>query len=446
MLLSDSEGSLSHVVVQSSYCVVSSVLLAMVTIAAMTIAVPVKAQDFPEFLEPYGKFKADLKRRGIDYFFGYTSEEATNIRGGTKKRLVHAGQAALRTQFDLDRLVGWEGGTLAITITHRDGQPLNALAHIGSLLGSQEIWGRGNVFRLTQFVLIQELFDGRLSIRLGRPYVGDFPVFPCRFMNLTFCGSPPGNIVYDYWFNWPISQWGGLVKLNVTDSTYLKVGTFQVNPNNLDSDLAVTLDPTGGTGVLIPFEVGWQPTFAGLQQSFVVGGWYSTAADADVYLDVNRNSAARTGLPFLQRDGAYGGYLSFGGQFFRGPKANPASGLLFFFNALLADERTTLVNRTIAGGLVYTGLLPFRPFDELGVGYGVSHLNSRVSNYRRELPQRDPNALPADSNERALEVYYGFQFSNVLQFRPDLQWISHPGGISKRPDALVVGARTTVSF
>jgi len=188
------------------------------------------------------------------------------------------------------------------------------------------------------------------------------------------------------------------------------------------------------------------PSLDGLPQSFVAGGWYSTAKDADVYLDVNRSSAARTGLPFLQHNGAYGGYLSFSSQVIRGPSANPAGGLLLFFNALLADRRTTLVNRSIAGGLVYTGLLPFRPFDELGVGYGVNHLNSLVSKYRRELPERDPDALPADSDEGALEVYYGFQLSNVLQFRPDLQWIRHPGGVSTRSDALLVGARTAITF
>jgi len=263
MLSSDSQERLSQGVIQSGYRrVVSSVLfaLAMFAASALTQPVPVAAQDYPAFLAPYGKLKADLKERGIDYSLGYRSEDLTNLRGGTKTRFVHAGQAALNATLDLDRLVSWQGGSLIIGISHRDGQPLNSLAHIGALLGPQEIYGRGNVFRLVQFMLKQEFFGGRFSIRAGRLNVGDFPAFPCRFMNLTYCGAPAGNIVYDYWFNWPISQWGGYAKLDVTASTYLKAGLFQVNPNNLDSDLAVTLDPKGGTGVLIPFELGWVPS------------------------------------------------------------------------------------------------------------------------------------------------------------------------------------------
>jgi len=447
MLPSDSKGSVAHTLTQSGSHVMSSALLAIVSFAVVAITCPVIAQDFPGFLEPYGDFKDGLMRRGIQYAVNYTSEDATNLNGGAHRRLVHAGQAYLTGQFDMDKLFGWHGATTGIVITHRDGLPINDLTGIHSLLQAQEIWGRGNVFRLTQLWLRQDFFDGKLSVTAGRLNVGhEFGAFSCKFMNLSFCGNQAGNIVGDYWFNWPISQWAGVTKLEVGWAAYLKVGAYQENPNNLDSNIGVTLDPSGGTGVLVPFELGWLPMLSGLQESVKIGGWYSSSKRADVYLDVDHNPASLTGSPFLQHRGSYGGYLTVVGQILKGPAGNMAGGLSAFFNTVFADDRTTNVDRTTTIGAIYTGVVASRPFDELGLAFAVNHLNARVADYRRErLALGEDSRLPG-SDELVWELYYGFQFSNVLQFRPDFQWIRHPGGISSRSDAIVVGARTTVTF
>jgi len=447
MLLSDSERSVSCVLMLSGHRVVTGVLCVAVTLVALMTAPLVNAQGFPGFMEPYGKFKADLKRRGVEYTVNYTSEDAGNLTGGAHRRIVHAGQAAVTGQFDLDKLFGWRGATTGIVITHRDGLPINDLTGIHSLLQQQEIWGRGNVFRLTQLWLRQDFFDGRLSITAGRLNVGhDFGSFSCKFMNLSFCGNQAGNVVGDYWFNWPISQWAALGKLELGWAAYLKVGAYQVRPKNLDSDLSVTLDPRDGTGVMVPVELGWLPVWDGLQESVKIGGWYSSAKRADVSLDVDHNSAALTGEPFLQRRGSYGAYLTIVAQILKGPAGNAAGGLSAFFNTVFADTRTTSLDRTTALGLLYTGIIAARPFDEFGLAFAVNHLNSRVADYRRQLLSNGRGSRLPGSNELVWELYYGFQLSSVLQFRPMVQWIKNPGGITSRSDAVVAGARTTVTF
>jgi len=447
MSSSDSERSGSHILMQSGARFISSALLAIVTLVAVLLAFPVNAQDFPSFLEPYGKLKADLKRRGIDYTVNYTSEDAGNLTGGARRRAIHAGQAAATGQFDMDKLFGWHGATTGIVITHRDGLPINDLTGIHSLLQSQEIWGRGNVFRLTQLWLRQELFDGRLSITAGRLNVGqDFGAFPCKFMNLSFCGNQAGNIVSDYWFNYPVSQWAVLGRFELGWATYLKMGAYQERPKNLDSDWSVTLDPRDGTGVLVPVELGWLPVWNGLHESIKVGGWYASAKRADVYLDVDHNSAGLTGSPFLQRRGSYGAYLAIMAQILKGPAGNPAGGLSAFFNTVFADTRTSNLNSTTAMGFLSTGLIPARSFDELGLAFAINHLNSRTSDYRRDLLSIGKDSPLPGSNELVWALYYSFQLSYVLQFRPEIQWIKNPGGITSRSDAVVAGARTTVTF
>ena len=62
---------------------------------------------------------------------------------------------------------------------------------------------------------------------------GDFATFPCDFQNLTFCGSQPGNIAGGYIFNWPISQWGSRVKLNLQGFGHYQIGIYDQNQQYL---------------------------------------------------------------------------------------------------------------------------------------------------------------------------------------------------------------------
>jgi len=104
------------------------------------------------------------------------------------------------------------------------------------------------------------------------------------------------------------------------------------------------------------------------------------------------------------------------------------------------------VDRTTALGFLSSGLIHARPFDEIGLAFAINHLNTRTSDYRRDLLSVGKESRRPGSNELVLAFYYGFQLSYVLQFRPEVQWIKNPGGITSRSDALVAGARTTVTF
>lgn len=395
-------------------------------------------------LDAYWTWKDRVKESGIDFTINYTSEELAAVKGGDSDALVHAGQLSFTGQADMERLTGWRGAAIALSVSKRDGQGINGRSGIGALLGPQEIFGRGNITRISQFWLDQKLLDDRVSLRVGRVNAGsDFEDFDCNFINLSYCGNQVGNIVSDYWYNYPISQWGAIAKVGTGSATSIKVGAYQVNPRNLKRGLFEPLSPSGGTGVLLPVEFGWTPHLAnGTEISVKFGGWYSTAARDDVYLADNREPAAQNDLPFLQRKGSYGGYTSTVIRIPRGDKRN----ITAFFNATLADRQTSLVDQSLAVGVVYTGLLRARPQDQVGLAVSYNHLNGRVADYRRESVLAGLETLLPGTGENAVEVFYGFQLARFLQFRPDLQWVRRPGGIASNSNALIVGARTSISF
>jgi porin len=245
---------------------------------------------FPTFVEadePYANtltgdwngWRSLLHDDGVDFNLGYTTETAANVQGGPKKQVFYTDQFAFGATLDLNKLLGLNDAHLQITITDRNGLNLSNANNLNNLQLVQEVYGRGQTWRITQFWYNQTYFDNALDWKIGLLTVGeDFASFSCDFQNLTFCGAQPGNIVGSYWYNWPVSQWASRLKSNVPNFGYVQVGAYEVNPNYLTRTYAFNPFAPGATGALIPAEVGWLPTFGQLAGSYKFGAWYNTPA------------------------------------------------------------------------------------------------------------------------------------------------------------------------
>jgi porin len=399
----------------------------------------------------WGGFRKDLEQAGVDLELNYTSEIAYNAAGGSKHAVRYTDQWAFSGSFDLDRLLGIHDAEVKLTITDRNGRNLSDDAHLGTLQQVQEVFGRGQTWRLTQLWYDQKYFSGLLDWKIGRLTVGeDFAAFSCQFQNLTFCGSQPGNIVGDYWFNWPVSQWASRLKYNIDDGAgYFQVGAYQVNPGFLDNDDAVLPgNPSGTTGALIPIEFDWSPLVGEdrLPGSYKIGVWYDTSTANDVFEDINGDPAVLTGLPFERRHGRYGVYVNLQQQVTRFDVDDPSRGLSLFFNATIADQRTATTDNQIALGLICKGAFDLRPNDEIALAVGRTHVNSRVADGQRLQNGAGLGPVDVQDSEYAVELYYGLQATNWLMARPNLQFVSHPGGTSHNKDVLVIGLKTSIDF
>jgi porin len=390
----------------------------------------------PWLLGDWNGARTRLRDRGIDFQFGYTNEIAYNATGGTHSTGRYADQYAAGVTFDLDKLIGIPSAQFQITITERTGRNLSDDAELGTLQQVQEVFGRGQTIRLTDFWYQQKFADGLIDWKVGRIPVGaDFASFSCDFQNLTFCGSDPGNIVGDYIFNWPISQWATRVKLNLNGFGYFEVGVYDVNPRYLGvQDQVVPAFFPDSTGALVPVELAWLPKFGdgSLPGSYKVGAWYDTSTADDVVDDINGDPFALTGLPPAQDRGRYGGYINFQQQV--------TSNVTLFLNAVMADDRTARVDRQIAAGLIYTGPFSARPDDDVAFAVGTTHVNDRVADV-----QALQNSV-VQGSEYAFEMFYTYRPTPGLFFRPNIQYVHHPGGTSQNDDVLVLGLKTAATF
>lgn len=380
-----------------------------------------------------------LADAGVDLTAHYISETAWNFRGGERRDITETGEFGVGLRFDMQRIAGTDG-VFQATVTYRRGKQLDAVAGLGTLQEVQEIYGRGQTFRLTQFWYEQKFLGGSLAIKAGRTAPSeDFAAFSCLFQNLSLCGSQPGNIVADYWYNWPVSQWGVRIRAD-HNGAYVQAAIYEENPRNLDKSFTIGRFK-GATGALIPFEAGLRRggRGGGPVGSYKIGGWISTANAPDVLLGLDRQPAVLTGLAPLARRSSHGVWISAEQQVTgRSEHGESISGLSAFLNIVRADRRTARVDSQIVAGLFLRNVLPGMANDLIGFGAARTHVNDRSERAGKSGGQ------PSRGAEYGFELFYGFRPLGWLDLRPNLQWIHHPGGDRTARGIGIVGLKAAL--
>ncbi|RKI00789.1 carbohydrate porin, partial [Corallococcus praedator] len=388
----------------------------------------------PGLTGDWGGARGLLFELGVALQVRYATELAYNARGGKGHALRQAGQLDVGLGVDLEKLAGLKGGTFQFTFTHRNGNDLGADMELGNLQLVQEVYGRGNVGRLTQLWYEQLFWDDRVHLKLGRVTVGeDTAEFPCDFQNLSFCSAQPGNLVGNYWFNWPVSQWGTRLRVDVAKVAYVQLAAYEMNPRNLDPSFYLGRF-SGATGVMLPLEVAWNPKFlqGTLEGLYKLGAWYDTSNASDVLLDD------------VEHRGRYGAYFVARQQLTHVPNAaNKAQGLNIFVRLTHTDRDTSTVDSQYTAGLAYTGLFG-RADDDVGFALGRTHSNGRYVTSQRLKQLQDPTTL-VPGTEYLGELFYSLRATPWLVLRPNFQFIN-PGANEDARNVIVLGLKGALSL
>lgn len=406
-------------------------------------------------LDPQGRYlfgdwggaRDRLEAGGIALQLGYSSEAAYNLDGGydSDHELAYADQFALGASLDLEKILGLADALFQITLTNRNGRDLTAERLVdpasGQVSSVQEVYGRGNVTRLTQFWYRQRFFDGAFDVKIGRiPLSDDFATLNSNFQNLFLGGSQPGNQAGEVWYNWPVSQWALRVRANGASHVYIMAGIFDLNPENLDPDHGLDLYNHGSQGIIAPLELGWTPDHgpAGLPGQYKIGAFYSNG-DAPDY--GSHRDDATTGR-------RYGAYFVVQQQL-TSRAGDRKRGLSLFSQGTWNDQDTAYVERYLSAGATWAGPFDARSRDDMGIGLAYARVSDdyvdTVTAGNAVLPGPGaPGYVPAQGEEWNAELYYGFQLSPWLVVRPNLQYVMHPGANSRVDNAWVAGAMLKV--
>lgn len=393
----------------------------------------------------WGGLRDRLKDDGLTLTANEITETAWDAIADRPQMARTSGQLMLGATLDADKAFGLKGGKFQLTISNRHGNALTNDAPLNLIQQVQPVYGRGQIWRLSALWYEQAFTGG--SFKIGRMNSAeDFASATCDYQNLTLCGSAPGHMAFDQIYNFPVSQWGARLKLNVAANKSVSVGVYESNPDNLRLSQGFNLGFDVEDGVLMMAETAWSPVLGdGLKGTYKIGGWYDTAEVADVATDVNGDYKAVSGLPGKTRDGRYGFWAN-AVQQVRAPDADGRNGLKASMLFVVTDPRTAQFQGKAALNLAWSGPFAARPQDEIGVGVGVSGYNPRVTDAQQAQVEIGLRDLPAASREYVAEAYYGWKATPWLTVRPNVQLIRHPGGFRDRPTMVVGGLKTVWTF
>lgn len=316
----------------------------------------------------------------------------------------------------------WEGGLFGVQFLQFNGQATNVQA--GTVQGYNSLPGAPPLDRseLYQLWYMQELFNKKLVIRIGKvvptfhfnnvvnpvplqdknitiPAVTSLLYTPI-FVNPSLYGVLPGyyNSAYGITLSFaPVKYW------------YLSLGAYD---GNLANGTQTGLTGPNFNGSY--FDIGetgfnWLIGKNNLPGTIGVGAWRQTGLIQEA--------------PLFFEHGASGYYL-FGSQrlWYKNPNINN-SGISTFYQYGQHASDVLPVKKYLGGGLTFFGLVPCRENDSMGIGTAFSWLNQHSFSRATEL---------------MFQAYYQAQIMKGIFLEPALSYIPTPAA-QPNLDAAVAG-------
>jgi porin len=353
------------------------------------------------------------------------------VLGGQRRGFADYNLFGADARIDTDRVIGWCGGQFHVGFAVNFGTSLSK-DYVGNSFPVQLADVADAHVRLTYLSYTQSLFEDRLSIRLGRltinsvageEFLGSeyFKAFTSVGVNLVPLGlflNAPGA------FGYPDTTWGLRVKVEPIQQFYVMAGIYNGDPN-LKSGERHGVDFSMHGPPFVIGEVGLRRNYGrdaqGLSGNLKVGAW--------------------------EDGGRYGVYILGDHELLRWG-ASRQHRHLGLFGALVftPDPRGNTVPVFLDGGLVLYGPTRRRANDFVGVAvvYGAYSTNTQAMS-ASTLPNEGSVMTTLRDFEMTIEGTYGLKLLPGFVLQPDLQYIIHPSGESRIPNALAIGVNIVVT-
>jgi porin len=372
----------------------------------------------------WGGARTTLLNRGVLIEAANASDVFDSLAGGASRRSSVANLFEVALTADLGALAGLRGGKLFVLGFGAHGEdPSEAAGTIhspGGLAEDEPLW------TLAEFWYEQSLFRDRAGLLVGFYAVdSEFDVRETAeaFLNDGFgTGLELAETGRNVDSVFALGGLGIRGRWAASPDFDLRVGVVEGIPGKLDDPSALGLALDADEGVLAIAEAEWRPPgFAFLR--LAVGGWhYST--------DFERLDGGS------EADGTEGVYAFAEGVIFNEPGTDD-QGLSGFVRIGRADPSVNPFAAYQAAGLVYTGLLPGREEDLLGLAV------SSVAN-GDDFIESEPE--PLERRETVVELTYRIQLRPWLSVQPSLQYARNPGTDAELEDNLSAGVRMIIDF
>ncbi len=420
----------------------------------------------------WGGARPRLIDSGVTLGLTEISEVLGNVSGGQQQGFDYMGRTELAVDFDLEKLLGWNGALI-----HANGYQIH-----GRGLGCNNLGGNystpSNIeatrtTRLFDLYLEQSLFDGKLSIRLGQIAADDeflTSQYAGTFINGTFgwagimaADLPSGGPAY------PLATPGVRVKYAPTEALSWQTAVFNGDPagsplGNDDPQIRNRSGTTFSTNrdLLVFSEVAY--TIAAdkdngiVPATFKIGGWYHSGRFDDQRYDTHGEPFNVSGGDPDQHRNNYGLYGVIDQMLFS-KSGTGDQGLAGFVRLGGAPDDRNVISFYADAGLNYMGPFEGRGADIIGIAFSYAKIGSAAIDSDKDYNRAYPTATrPVRDYEAAIELTYVYAVAPWWIIQPDIQYIIHPAGSVACPiadltktatameNAFIFGVRTGINF
>jgi len=398
-----------------------------------------------------GGTRTTLADHGIVFAPVYTGEVLGNFMGGaggyaTASQNGHVGRGViyehsldLPLDVDLSRLVpGWDGATFHANALWIAGPGLSQ-SYVGNVSNLSNIEGY-NTVRLQELWYQQNFLKDRISLKIGQ-IAADSEFFTSRtaslfvngtFGNFTLTGA---NLPDPHDFPaYPTAAPAVRLRVQPVDQFYAQVAVFNGSTesqpaNNNGTDFPVNSE----SGALVMSEIGYllnQGAGAeGLPGTYKLGSFVHTH-------DFTSWSSQAAGAP-VSAGCDYGVYGVADQQLY----AQEGRSISVFTRLGYAPPEVNAIDWYVDGGFNFTGFIPSRPKDIIGIAFSRSQFSGDYSDAQTVL-----HGTNSYSAETVVESTYKIRLTPWWTLQPDFQYVFTPSGIDGSHDAAVLGIRTAVTF
>ena len=377
---------------------------------------------------------ADSGARGVIPTFSYTGELVRDAVGGTRRGSAFVGAAGVQVTLRLGRLLGWHGAQLFVLALGTHGGAPSEL--VGDLQGVSNLEAPADL-KLEEAWLQQNLLDNRLSWLVGR-YDLNTEFYRLQsaalFMNSSFGIGPElaqsgvgGPSIF------PNTAVGTRVDFKPSRHVVWRAALLDGVPVDRPGEGIRLFAP--GDGALLVGEVALlhRPDTPGVprQRRFGIGRGLMRSYAAKVALGAWYYTARVPDLSDTTEHRGSGGAYLIGDLRVRSATA--------FVQLGLGDGRVNQIGGYVGGGLTFTGPLPSRAQDVVGLAVAAARNGSHYEHAQTAA------GIPT-AGETTVELTYLAAIGTWLTLQPDLQYVIHPGGTRTTRNAVVPGLRIALSY
>ncbi|SDR36654.1 porin, OprB family [Rhizobiales bacterium GAS113] len=424
---------------------------------------------------------------GITLCTQYNAYVYDNAQGGLKRGVLAQGQLFSWIDIDLGKFTHLDllnDTSLHAAMYSMQGRPITT-REIGSF-SAASFFEQIATNRVGAVWIERRFLDGKLSVRAGQLGVDDEFIISqtaTAFINSSFgfpswtaTVLPGGGPAY------PLPGPGARVKYSPTDAITLMAGAYTGDPAGrsnpvpqLANRFGTTFNLNGGT--LWIAEAAYSTAYANsgvaLPGTYKIGSWFETGHNFNaLHLDTSGLSlAAPSSTGQAKRSSNDWGVYGIVDQTLLAGDKDGVHKLAAFLRLGASPSDRNLVDLYADAGLTFTGLIPGRPTDLIGVGMAYDRISDAARAFDRDTRafatmaaianpasfalSSSPMA-PVRDQEVMIEALYTVNVTPWLTVDFDVQHFFHPSGhvlAASGPnlgkvvkDATVLGLNTQIKF